>query len=485
MSALLDLSAVEMAARVRAGKLKAEELTKACLDRIAQTSRKQPSFFWGEESLARAREIDKQVQAGRDPGPLAGVPVALKDNLLYEGHRVGCASKILEGYRAPYNATVVERMLGAGAVLIGRTNMDEFAMGSSTENSAYGPTRNPWDAERVPGGSSGGSAAAVAARMVPLSLGSDTGGSIRQPAALCGIAGLKPTYGLVSRWGLVAFASSLDQIGPFARTTEDAALLLSVLAGWDRKDSTSAKVEARDYVADCKGDLNGLRIGLPKEAFVDGLDPEVAEAVRASVKAYEKLGAKFVDVSLPNTRYGVATYYIIAPSEASANLARFDGVRFGARKEGADLLASYESTRGAGFGPEVKRRIMLGTYALSSGYYDAYYGQAQRVRTLVSRDYAAAFEQADLLLTPTAPTPAFKLGEKADDPLQMYLNDVFTIPANLAGLPGLSVPCGFSKSGLPIGLQLQAPAFQEARLLRAAARYEEAAGWSSRAPASV
>ena len=477
-----ELSAVQIAERVRGGSLSPVAVANVYLDRIKKLDPKVQAFLevYEAQALAEAKRLEERRKAGETLGPLAGVPVAIKDNMLMEGRQIWCGSKILQGFRSPYDATVVERLRAAGAVLIGRTNMDEFAMGSSTENSAYFKTKNPWDLERVPGGSSGGSAAAVAARLAPLALGSDTGGSIRQPAALCGVVGLKPTYGLVSRYGLVAFASSLDQIGPFAASVEDAALALSVIGGHDPRDSTSAPRPARDYLSALKGDLKGLKIGLPKEYFIAGLDPEVARLIDAARKEYEKLGASFEEVSLPHTDYAVSVYYIIAPSECSANLARFDGIRYGAsamKGGAANLLEVYEKTRGRGFGSEVKRRIMLGTYALSSGYYDAYYGKAQRVRTLIKRDFDEAFRKVDLLFTPTSPTAAFKLGEKTSDPLQMYLSDIFTIPCNMAGISGVSVPCGFTSGGLPVGLQLLGRPFEEELLLRAAARYEEAAGW--------
>jgi aspartyl-tRNA(Asn)/glutamyl-tRNA(Gln) amidotransferase subunit A len=410
--------------------------------------------------------------------------VAVKDNMCVAGTRTTCASKILENFTANFDATAVAKLRAAGAVFIGKTNLDEFAMGSSTENSAFFTTKNPWDLSRIPGGSSGGSASAVAARLAPLALGSDTGGSIRQPAALCGVVGLKPTYGRVSRFGLVAFASSLDQIGPFAANVPDAALLLQALSGHDPKDSTSARVPVPNYTRALSRGVKGLRVGLPKEYFIDGMDPEVEAAVRAAVKTLESLGAKITEVTLPHTDVGLSVYYVIAPSEASANLARFDGVRYGHRSPRAEnLLQQYEFSRDEGFGPEVKRRIMLGTYALSSGYYDAFYLKAQKVRTLIKRDFDRAFESVDLIVTPTTPTAAFKAGEKSDDPLQMYLSDVFTISCNLAGLPGLSLPCGFTKNQLPIGLQLLGKPFDEETVLAAAAAYEGATAWSRIPPA--
>jgi aspartyl-tRNA(Asn)/glutamyl-tRNA(Gln) amidotransferase subunit A len=424
-----------------------------------------------DEARARADEIDRRVAAGEDPGPLAGVPVALKDNLCTRGIPTTCSSKILAGWRPPYDATVVTRLAEAGAVVVGKTNLDEFAMGSSTENSAFGPTRNPHDPTRVPGGSSGGSAAAVAAGFAPLALGSDTGGSIRQPAALCGVVGVKPTYGLVSRYGLVAFASSLDQIGPFAATVADAALALEVIAGHDPMDSTSIPEAAPSLTAVLDQGVEGLRIGILGE-LTDGIAPDVAARLAAAAAALEAAGAKVDEASVPAATLGLSAYYLIAPAEASSNLARYDGVRYGLRVEGDDITAMYGATRAAGFGAEVKRRIMLGTYALSAGYYDAYYGQAQRARTLIIRDFEAAYASYDLLLAPTTPTTAFELGAKTADPLTMYLSDVCTIPSNLAGHPAVSVPYGSGDDGLPVGVQLLAPAIGEATIFRAAAALE-------------
>jgi len=469
------LSAVETARQVGRGALKAEDVVRGALERIRRRDARVSAFLevLDDAALESARAVDRKVARGLPVGRLAGVPVAVKDNILVSGARATCGSRILEGYRAPYDATAVERLRGADAVLVGKTNLDEFAMGSSTENSAFGPTRNPWDLSRVPGGSSGGSAAAVACGMVPLALGSDTGGSVRQPAALCGVVGLKPTYGTVSRYGLAAYASSLDQIGVLARSAADAALGLGAVSGGDPRDSTSAARGPRDFLALSEGGLEGVRIGLPKEYFGGGLDPEVEASVRSAAESLRGLGARLQDVSLPHTRCALSAYYIIAPSEASANLARYDGVRYGRRAGGPGLQEMYEETRGRGFGPEVKRRIMLGTYALSAGYYDAYYRKAQGVRTLVRRDFEEAFSLVDLLLTPTSPSVAFRFGEKKD-PLQMYLSDVFTVPCNLAGLPGLSLPCGLSSEGLPIGLQLLGRPHEEDLLLRAGRRFEEA-----------
>ncbi len=480
-----QLTAHEIAAKVRAKEMKAEAVTTAYLDRIKLLDPKVKAFneVFADHALQQAKAVDAKIAKGETVGALAGVPIAIKDNMLIRGERCTCSSKILEGFKATYDATVIKKLRAAGAVLLGRTNMDEFAMGSSTENSAFHTTRNPWDTTRIPGGSSGGSAASVAARMAPLALGSDTGGSIRQPAALCGILGLKPTYGRVSRFGLIAFASSLDQIGPFATTAKDAALLLQVLAGVDDRDSTSVNNTVPDYVAGLEKPLKGLKIGLPKEYFIQGTDPEIDKAVRESIKVLESFGATTREISLPNTDHCLSVYYILAPSEASSNLSRFDGVRYGHRaKEVKNLLELYEKSRGEGFGPEVKRRIMIGTYALSSGYYDAFYSKAQKVRTLVKGDFDKAFKEVDIIATPTSPSPAFKIGEKSADPLQMYLSDIFTISCNLAGLPGLSLPCGFTKSGLPIGLQLMGRPFEEGTILSAAHHYEEAQQWNKQAP---
>ncbi|HYS15704.1 MAG TPA: Asp-tRNA(Asn)/Glu-tRNA(Gln) amidotransferase subunit GatA [Candidatus Binatia bacterium] len=434
-----------------------------------------------EQALAAARESELRWRAGAPLGPLDGAPVALKDVLCTVGVRTTCGSKMLESFVPPYDATTVERLRAAGAVILGKTNMDEFAMGSSTEHSAFHPTRNPWDLTRVPGGSSGGSAAAVAGALAAGAFGSDTGGSIRQPAAFCGVVGLKPTYGRVSRYGLIALASSLDQIGPFAQDVTDAALLLGAVAGHDRRDSTSIQAPVPDYSAELRKGIAGLTLGLPDEYFIDGMDPDVERAVRGAIEVLKGLGARVERVSLPTTKHSLAAYYVILPAEASSNLARYDGVKFGLRVPGRDLVEMESRTRAVGFGAEVKRRIMLGTYALSAGYYDAYYGKAQSVRTLVRREFAAAFARVDLIVAPTTPNVAFKHGEK-EDPLSMYLNDVFTIPGNLAGIPGVSVPCGFGATGLPIGLQLLGRPLDEARVLRAAYAYEQATSWRSRRP---
>jgi aspartyl-tRNA(Asn)/glutamyl-tRNA(Gln) amidotransferase subunit A len=410
------------------------------------------------------------------------VPLAIKDVLSTRGVETTCGSKILQGYCPVFSATVVERLEAAGMVMLGKTNMDEFAMGSSTENSAYAVARNPWDTERVPGGSSGGSAVAISAGLCAGALGSDTGGSIRQPGALCGIAALKPSYGRVSRYGLVAFGSSLDCPGPMAQTVEDVARLLQVIAGHDPLDSTSMPLDVPDYLAGLTGDVKSLRIGIPREYFIDGMQPEVEQAVRAAIAQLESLGAQVVEISLPHTDYSLPVYYIIAPAEASANLARYDGVRYGLRVDKGEMWPTYRATRGQGFGAEVKRRIMLGTYALSAGYYDAYYGKAQQVRTLIKRDFDEAFQQVDVIAAPVAPTTAFKIGENMNDPIKMYLEDVFTIPASLAGIPGLSVPCGFDKNHLPIGLQLIGPAFREDVVLRVGHAYEQTTEWHKQRP---
>lgn len=427
--------------------------------------------------------VNKHASQANHTGKLAGIPVAIKDNICVMDEETTCGSRILKGFKPPYDATVVRKLKDAGAVLMGKVNMDEFAFGSSCETSCYGPTRNPWDLERIPGGSSGGSAASVAADEAVMALGSDTGGSIRQPAALCGVVGLKPTYGRVSRYGLIAFASSLDQIGPITKDVTDSALLLSVIAGYDEMDSTSVDMPVPDYSKSLVRDVRGLRIGVPKEYFIEGLDREVGEAVRSAIRLYKDMGASIVDISLPHTEYAVSAYYIVGPAEASSNLARFDGVQYGFRAEGSkDLIDMYTRTRSEGFGDEAKRRILLGTYCLSSGYYDAYYLKAQKVRTKIKEDFEKAFKVCDCIVTPTAPTPAFKIGEKSDDPLSMYLSDIYTIPANLAGLPAISIPCGFSSGGLPIGLQILAKPFDEETIFRTAYSFEQAADFHTRKP---
>ena len=478
-----SLTIHQLVEQLRAGELSSREATQACLNRVEQVDGRLNAFISvdANDALAQADAADQSRTAGEDL-PLLGVPVAVKDVLAVKDQPLNCASKILGEFNSPYDATVIQKLRGAGAVIFGRLNMDEFAMGSSNENSAFGPVRNPWNTDCIPGGSSGGSAVAVAADECIASLGSDTGGSIRQPAALCGCVGLKPTYGRVSRYGLVAFASSLDQVGPFTKDVRDAATLLQVIAGADERDSTNVPEPVPDYRAALSGDVKGLRIGLPREYQMEGLDPEVKAATDAAVKQLEALGAKVKEISLPHTEYAIATYYIIATAEASANLARFEGVRYGARVDGADPEEMNRKTRGAGFGEEVKRRIILGTYVLSSGYYDAYYLRAQKVRTLIRQDFLKAFEEVDLIASPTTPTPAFKIGEKAGDPLQMYLSDIYTISCNLAGLCGISVPCGFSETGLPIGLQLLGKPFGESDLLRAAHAYEQATDWHTHRP---
>lgn len=461
------------------GEVTSVALTEAYLARIRSTDPRVGAFLTicDERALADAAAADTR-RANGERGPLLGIPLALKDVLLTEGIRTTAASRILEGFIAPYDGTASARLRAAGSVLLGKLNCDEFAMGSSTENSAYQLTRNPWDLDRAPGGSSGGSAAAVAASQCLGTLGTDTGGSIRQPASFCGVVGLKPTYGRVSRYGLIAFASSLDQIGPMAHTVADCAILLQGIAGHDGRDSTSVPTAVPDYRAALGGPIAGIRLGVPREYFVDGMQAAVESSVRQAIRTLEGEGATQVEVSLPHTEYGMATYYMIATAEASSNLARYDGVRFGLRAENAsNLLDMYKQTREAGFGPEVKRRIMLGTYALSAGYYDAYYVRAQKVRTLIRRDFEQAFATADVLVTPIAPTTAFRLGEKVDDPVQMYLNDVFTIAVNLAGLPAISVPCGFDEAGLPIGLQIIGKPFAEEEVLRVAHAFERATEW--------
>lgn len=470
-------TATDIAAAVRSAQVTARTVVDEHLDAIASGDGNINAFNLVTADAARAAAdvVDAKVASGGDPGPLAGVPVALKDNLCTRGVPTSCSSRILEGWQPPYDATVVELLARAGAVAVGKTNLDEFAMGSSTENSAFGPTRNPRDPSRVPGGSSGGSAAAVAAGFTPVALGSDTGGSIRQPAALCGVVGLKPTYGLVSRYGLVAFASSLDQIGPFSLTVADAAAMLDVISGHDPLDSTSIPEPLPSYAEAVNGDVSGLRVGLVTELTGDGIAPDVAARVAAAAQALAAAGATVTEVSVPAVTYGLSAYYLIAPAEASSNLARYDGVRFGLRVDAPTTADMMVATRTAGFGPEVKRRIMLGTYALSAGYYDAYYGKALKVRRLISDDFARAYQQVDVLLTPASPTVAFRLGDKTDDPLAMYLCDTYTIPSNLAGHPGMSVPFGTGRDELPIGVQVLAPALGEPTMFQVAAALERVA----------
>jgi aspartyl-tRNA(Asn)/glutamyl-tRNA(Gln) amidotransferase subunit A len=480
---LIERTATELLALQAKAEATAEAITDAFLAAIRDREPKVKAFLHVDEESARqqARAVDAKRKKGEKLGPLAGVPVAVKDVLCTKGVPTTCASKILQPFVPPYDAKVVEKLKAADAILIGKTNMDEFAMGSSTENSAYQVTRNPWDLERIPGGSSGGSAAAVAACQAPVSLGTDTGGSIRQPASLCGIVGLKPTYGRVSRYGMVAFASSLDQIGPFAHDVTDAALLLETLAGHDDRDSTSVDRPVPAYSKTVNTPVKPLTIGVAKEYFAGGLDSEVEAAIRAALKEYEKLGATIKEVSLPHSPYAVATYYLVATAEASSNLARYDGMHYGYRTPGKlDLIATYSRTRAEGFGKEVQRRIMLGTYALSSGYKDAYYVKALKVRRLIKNDFDEAFAQCGVIMGPTAPTAAFKVGEKTSDPLAMYLSDIYTISCNLAGIAGVSIPCGFTKGGLPIGLQIQAPPFEEEKMLRIARMYEAATDWHTR-----
>ncbi|MEQ8753244.1 MAG: Asp-tRNA(Asn)/Glu-tRNA(Gln) amidotransferase subunit GatA [Coleofasciculus sp. G1-WW12-02] len=463
------------------------EITQDALDRIQALEPKVHSFLHitADHALEQARQVDAKIAAGEEIGMLAGIPIGIKDNMCTQGIPTTCASRILENFVPPYESTVTQKLKDAGAVMVGKTNLDEFAMGSSCETSSYQQTANPWDLSRVPGGSSGGSATAVAASECVVALGSDTGGSIRLPASFCGIVGMKPTYGLVSRYGLVAYASSLDQIGPFGRTVEDAAILLNAIAGYDPNDSTSLKLEIPDYTKSLQPDLKsiGLKIGIIKETFGEGLEPIIAKAVQNAIEQLKSLGAEVQEISCPRFRYGLPAYYIIAPSEASANLARYDGVKYGFRTpEAENLLEMYKKTRAAGFGAEVKRRIMLGTYALSAGYYDAYYLKAQKVRTLIKQDFEQAFEKVDVLVCPTAPTTAFKAGEKTSDPLTMYLSDLMTIPVNLAGLPGMSIPCGYDDQGLPIGLQLIGKVLGEQQLFQVAYAYEQSTDWHLKQP---
>jgi aspartyl-tRNA(Asn)/glutamyl-tRNA(Gln) amidotransferase subunit A len=483
---LNQLSLAEIVAQLTAQEVSAREVTQACLDHIVRVDPRLHAFLSvnPEDALAQADNTDLcRRQAAAPIPPLLGVPVAVKDLIAVKDQPLSCASKILGNFVSPYDATVIAKLRTAGAIVFGRLNMDEFAMGSSTENSAFGVTRNPWDTSRIPGGSSGGAAVAVAADECIAGLGSDTGGSVRQPASLCGCVGLKPSYGRVSRYGLVAYASSLDQIGPLAKTVQDAALLLETISGHDDHDSTSVPQPVPPYSTALNGDIKGLKIGLPKEYFVAGMDPEVNQAVRAALHHLAGLGAEILDISLPHTEYAVATYYIVATAEASANLARFDGIRYGARVAGSDPTELYCLTRGAGFGPEVKRRILLGTYVLSSGYYDAYYLRAQKVRTLIRQDFINAFANVDVILTPTMPTAALKIGEKVNDPLQMYLSDIFTISCNLGGICGISIPGGFaSNPKLPIGLQLLGKPFGEETILKVAHAYEQTTAWHKEKP---
>jgi len=481
---LTALTIHEASDKLRRREFSSVELTAAVFERIAATDNKVRAYLTlaHNQAIEQAKSADEQLKSGTNPAPLLGIPIAVKDNFLTLGLRTTCASKILGDFIPPYNGSTVERLLSAGAVIVGKTNLDEFAMGSSAENSAFFPTHNPWNLDRIPGGSSGGSAAAVAADQCIAALGTDTGGSIRQPAACCGVVGLKPTYGRVSRYGIIAFASSMDQVGPMTKDVRDSALLLQAIAGHDPADSTSANRSVPDYSAALNGDIRGLRIGISKEYFVPGMQPLVYKAVQNAIRELGKNGAVIVDIALPYTEYAVAVYYIIATAEASSNLARYDGMRFGHRAEAKDLTDTYMISRDEGFGAEVKRRIMLGTYVLSAGYYDAYYLKAQRVRTLIKRNFEEAFNHCDVILTPTAPTTAFKIGEKTQDPLQMYLSDIFTISINLAGLPAISLPCGFDGDGMPIGLQIIGKQFDEAAVLQTAHAYEQATEWHKMKP---
>ena len=481
---LNQLTIHELQEKIKAGGTTSTEIVQAVFRRIDAVEKDVHAYILltREKALEGAAHADEEIKKGNIK-TLTGIPIALKDLLCTKGVTTTCASHILHNYVPPYDATVVEKLRDAGAVFTGKTNMDEFAMGSSTETSYFGITKNPWDLERIPGGSSGGSAAAVVADECIASIGSDTGGSIRQPAALCGVVGMKPTYGRVSRYGLVAFASSLDQIGPFTKDVEDCAIMMNILAGYDPRESTSVPVNVPDYRQFLSRGIGGWKVGIPKEYFIEGIDAEVKDAIQQTIKVIEGMGAKCIEVSLPHTEYCLAVYYIIAPAEASSNLARYDGVKYGFRSlDGRDLMEMYKKSRSAGFGAEVKRRIMLGTYVLSSGYYDAYYKKASQVRALIKQDFDEAFKQCDVLLTPTTPTPAFKIGEKTDDPLQMYLSDIFTISTNLAGIPGMVVPCGFTRGGLPVGVQFLAGHFEEGKLIQIAAAYEKNANLGKRRP---
>jgi aspartyl-tRNA(Asn)/glutamyl-tRNA(Gln) amidotransferase subunit A len=489
MTDLIDLNLVEAAKALKSRTISSRELTLAFLDRIEKLEPRLHAFLYinREKALQCASEADarfKRDLAEKLP-PLLGIPIAIKDVLSTEGMPSTAGSRILENFIPPYNATSVERMLAAGAIILGKTNTDEFAMGSSTENSAYGVTHNPWDLNRVPGGSSGGSAAAIAARLVPVALGTDTGGSVRQPASYCGVTGIKPTYGRVSRYGLIAYGSSLDSVGVLARTAADTALILSIMAGFDPRDSTSMDIPVPEFILQdsiSEKPLSGLRVGVPREYFIEGIQIEVVTAVLKAIEELKYLGAQIMDVSLPHTRYALPVYYLIAPAEASANLARFDGIRYGPRIDADIMWEVYRKTRGEKFGSEVKRRIMLGTYALSAGYYDAYYGQAQKVRTLIKQDFESVFNDVDMIAAPVAPTTAFRINEHSDDPLAMYLEDVFTLPANLAGVPGLSFPVGFDRQGMPIGMQIMGSHFREDILFQTAHAYQQTTDWHTRKP---
>ena len=484
---MINATLKQLGTALRAKQISSVELTQLYLDRIAKLNPALNAYITldAEKSLAQARAADDRLAKG-NVTDLTGIPIAQKDIFCAKGWLTTCGSKMLHNFISPYDAHVISQFNDAGAVNLGKTNMDEFAMGSSNETSHYGTVKNPWNLAHVPGGSSGGTAASVAARLCAAATGTDTGGSIRQPAALCGISGLKPTYGVVSRYGMIAFASSLDQAGPMGRSAEDLALLLNTMAGFDERDSTSLQRDREDYTRDLNKPLNGLRIGLPKEFFAEGIDSDVAQAVEASIAEYKKLGATVVDISLPNTRLSIPVYYVLAPAEASSNLSRFDGVRYGYRApDYTDLASMYEKSRAQGFGTEVKRRIMIGTYVLSHGYYDAYYIKAQKIRSLIAQDFAEAFRQCDVIMGPTSPSTAFKLGEKGDDPVQMYLSDIYTIAVNLAGLPGMSIPCGFGANGMPVGLQIIGNYFDEARMLNVAHQYQQATDWHNRAPQGI
>ncbi len=479
------LTIKEASELIKSKELSPVELTKSLLDRIESHDEKLNSYITvlSEKALASAAQAEEEITSGNYKGVLHGIPLGLKDIFITKDVTTTCGSKMLENFIPPYDATVTTKVLDEGAVILGKNNMDEFAMGSSTESSYFGPTANPWDLQRVPGGSSGGSASATAASLCIGSIGTDTGGSIRQPASLCGVVGMKPTYGRVSRFGMIAFASSLDQAGPITKTVEDTAIILNAISGPDPRDSTCVNIPVPDFTKSLKGDLKGLRIGIPKEYFVEGMDKDVEEASRKAISEIDNLGAEIVEVSLPHTEYAVLTYYIIAPSEASSNLARYDGVKYGFRAQDVESLKDmYFKTRAQGFGDEVKRRIMLGTYALSSGYYDAYYLKAQKVRTLIKKDFDEAFEKVDAIVAPTTPEVAFKIGEKTQDPIKMYLSDVLTIPCNIAGLPGISVPCGFSSDGLPIGIQVLGKPFNEETVIHVAYAYEQTSNWRDKRP---
>ena len=480
---LYNLTIHELHEKLKNKEITSKELSEAVFKRIDSVDDKVKAYLSvaKDEALKQAEDADKEIKAGKVK-PLTGIPIAIKDNVCIDGVKTTCASKILENFIPPYDATVITKLKNNGYVLTGKTNMDEFAMGSSTENSAFGATRNPYDLERVPGGSSGGSAAAVSADECIAALGSDTGGSIRQPAALCGVVGMKPTYGRVSRYGLIAFASSLDQIGPITKDVADCAIMMNAISGHDKCDSTSADVSVPDFTKALVKDVKGLKIGIPDEYFIEGIDPEIEKSVLDAIKLLEGLGAKSERIKLPHTGYAIATYYILATSEASSNLARYDGVKYGFRAKGKDLIDMYMETRAKGFGSEVKRRIMLGTYALSAGYYEAFYKKGQQVRTLIKRDFDEAFKKVDVIITPTSPTPAFKIGEKTADPLQMYLSDIFTISVNLAGVPAASIPCGLAKGNLPIGLHIISKPFDEETIIRTAYTFEQSTDWHKKRP---